>query len=73
MPAVPMTSPEQYEKAIEVLTRLGGVWQGVGQEEQYLVLSDRQCKALIEANVITPNDIVTRIPRGKNSRKTATP
>ena len=30
MPAVPITSDEQYEKAIEVLTREGGTWQGVG-------------------------------------------
>jgi hypothetical protein len=71
MPAVSITSSEQYEKAIEVLTRLGGVWQGVGQEEQFLIVSERQCKALIEANVTTPEQVVTRITSGKRTRKTA--
>jgi hypothetical protein len=54
MPAVPITSDAQYEKAIEVLTRVGGTWQGVGQTEYILLVSPAQYEALVEANVVTP-------------------
>jgi hypothetical protein len=73
MPAVPITSSEQYEKAIEVLTRVGGTWQGVGQEERFLLVSEAQYKALVEANVTTPKETTKESKRGKNSRKTAKP
>jgi hypothetical protein len=53
MPAVPITSKEQYEKAIDVLTRVGGTWQGVGQKERFLLVSEAQYKALLEAHVVT--------------------
>ena len=70
MPAVPITSPEQYEKAIEVLTRVGGTWQGVGSKERFLLVSERQFQALLEAKVATPQDTAQGSKRGKNSRQT---
>jgi hypothetical protein len=57
MPAVPITSRKQYEKAIEVLDRVGGSWQGVGFEEKYLLVSPRQYEALVKAGVVTPEGI----------------
>ena len=39
MPAVPITSPEQYIKALEVLDRVGGTFQGVGFEERFLLVT----------------------------------
>ena len=73
MPAVPITSSKQYEKAIEVLTRVGGTWQGVGMEERFLLVSEAQYKALVEAKVTTPKKIEKGSKRGKNSRKPAKP
>jgi hypothetical protein len=55
MPAVPITSDEQYERAIEVLTRVGGTWQGVGQNEYVLLVSPAQYEALVKARVAAPN------------------
>jgi hypothetical protein len=69
MPAVPITSDEQYEKAIEVLTRVGGAYQGVGFEERFLLVSPAQYRALVEANVVLPPDKVKEPKRGKNARK----
>jgi hypothetical protein len=56
MPAVRITSDKQYEKAIEVLTRVGGTWQGVGFEERYLLVSGVQYTALLEAGVAIPSE-----------------
>ncbi|HYT94606.1 MAG TPA: hypothetical protein VEL76_38175 [Gemmataceae bacterium] len=56
MPAVPITSRDQYERAIEVLTSVGGTWQGVGREERYLLVTEAQYKALVEAKVVVPED-----------------
>jgi hypothetical protein len=70
MPAVPITSSKMYEKAIEVLTEAGGTWQGVGSEEQYLLVSPRQFEALVAAKVTRPEDANKKAPkRGKTSRK----
>jgi hypothetical protein len=69
MPAVPITSDEQYEKAIEVLTRVGGTWQGVGFEDKFLLVTEAQYKALVEAKVAIPEDSAKGPNRGKNSRK----
>ena len=69
MPAVPITSDEQYEKALEVLTRVGGTWQGVGFEDRFLLVSEAQFKALVKAKVATPGKQEPK--RGKNSCKTA--
>jgi hypothetical protein len=69
MPAIAIKSREQYIKMLEVLDRVGGTWQGVGQDERYLLVTLAQCKALVEAAVITPEDAKTEIKFGKNSRK----
>lgn len=69
MPAVPMTSREQYIKAIEVLDRVGGSYQGVGFEEKYLLVSEAQYKALAEAGVVIPGDPKKDKKRGKRARK----
>ena len=69
MPAVPIKNREQYIKAIEVLDRVGGSWQGVGQDEWFLLVSQAQYQALVEAKVTTPEETRTRLKRGKNSRK----
>jgi hypothetical protein len=73
MPAVPITSPEQYERAIEVLTRVGGTWQGVGQEERFLLVSEAQYGALVEARVISSEAPNKGSKRGQSSRKAAQP
>jgi hypothetical protein len=69
MPAVPITSDEQYEKAIEVLTRVGGTWQGVGQKEYVLLVSPAQYEALVEAKVAAPKDAEKDNHRGKKAGK----
>jgi hypothetical protein len=69
MPAVPITSDEQYEKAIAVLDRVGGTWQGVGFEEKYLLVSPRQYQALVEAKVVIPEQTDKEPKRGKRTRK----
>lgn len=73
MPAVPITSSEQYERALEVLDRVGGTFQGVGQKEWFLLVTEAQYKALREAKVIAPEDSEKGPKRGKNSRKTGNP
>ncbi len=73
MPAVPITSPEQYEKAIEVLTRVGGTWQGVGSKERFLLVSEAQYQALAQAKVTNSKDTKKDGKRGKNARKSARP
>jgi hypothetical protein len=54
MPAVPITSREQYIEAIGVLDRIGGTWQGVGDEDRYLLVTLAQYAALVEAEVAKP-------------------
>ena len=74
MPAVPIISDEQYEKAIEVLTRVGGTWQGVGRKERFLLVSEAQHRALIEAKVAGSEINGKKEPgRGKNTRNAAKP
>ena len=70
MPAVPIKSREQYIKAIEVLDHVGGTWHGVGRKEWFLLVTEAQYKALVEAKVI-PQDTEKDSKRGKNSRKNA--
>jgi hypothetical protein len=53
MPAVPITSREQYIKAFEVLDRVGGTFQGVGSRDRFLLVSEAQYKALVEADVVS--------------------
>jgi hypothetical protein len=56
MPAVVMDNREQYARAIKVLLRVGGSWQGVGQQERYLLVNQAQYDALVDAGVVTPTD-----------------
>jgi hypothetical protein len=70
MPVVPITSRQQYVKATEVLDRVGGTYQGIGQKEWFLVVSQAQYDALVEAKVVVPQDNEKEPKRGKNSRKT---
>lgn len=70
MPAVPITSSEQYEKALEVLDRVGGTFQGIGQEEWFLLVTEAQYKALVEAKVVTPQNGEKGPKRGQNTRPT---
>jgi hypothetical protein len=71
MPAVPIKNREQYIKAIEVLDRVGGTWQGVGQTEWHLLVTPAQYKALVEANVVPAPETPRDAKDGKNSRKAA--
>jgi hypothetical protein len=73
MPAVPIKNREQYIKAIEVLDRVGGTWQGVGQEERCLLVTEDQYKALVEAKVATPEKTKKDPSRGKRSHQAAKP
>jgi hypothetical protein len=73
MPAVPITSDEQYEKALGVLYRVGGMFQGVGFEDKYLLVSPAQYQALVEAKVVNPEETNKEPKRGKSSRKRAKP
>jgi hypothetical protein len=71
MPAVQMKTREQYIKAIEVLTRVGGTYQGVGQDEWYLLVSEAQYRALVEAKVVAPENTEKDRKNGKEARKPA--
>jgi hypothetical protein len=55
MPAVDIESQEQYSKALDVLTRVGGTFQGVGAEKRYLLVTEAQYQALIAAGVVKQN------------------
>jgi hypothetical protein len=71
MPKVSIKDEKQYEKAIEVLTRVGGTYHGIGQKEWFLLVTDAQYQALLEAKVITSDNGRRELPRGKNSKRTA--
>jgi hypothetical protein len=74
MPAIPVKGREWYIKVIEVLDRVGGAWQGVGDEDRYILVSPRQYDALVEAKVVSPEDIKPvkkEAKRGKSSPKRA--
>ncbi len=73
MPAVPIKDLDQYEKAIGVLTRLGGTWQGVGQDKWFLLVNEAQLKALLDAQVVNPEDIANGQHRAKKPRKATKP
>jgi hypothetical protein len=73
MPAVPITSREQYIQAIEVLDRVGGTWQGVGREEWFILVTPTQYQALLEAKVIAPQPPPEDSKCGKKTRKTTKP
>jgi hypothetical protein len=53
MPAVDIESPEQYSRALAVLTEVGGTFHGVGGEEnRYLLVTEAQYRALVAAGVV---------------------
>jgi hypothetical protein len=56
MPEVRIKDLKQYSKAIEVLTRVGGTWQGVGSKERFLLVTIAQYQALVEAKVVPKDD-----------------
>jgi hypothetical protein len=69
MPAVPITSREQYIKALEVLDRVGGTWSGVGYPDRFLLVSPRQYEALVEAKVVTRQCANKESLRDTNARQ----
>jgi hypothetical protein len=55
MPAVAIESPEQYSKALDVLTQVGGTFHGVGGEKRSLLVTEAQYQALVAAGVVKAN------------------
>ena len=68
MPRVRIYDEKQYEKAIGVLNRVGGTFQGVGQDEWYLLVTDAQYQALVKEKVIAHENGVQEQTRGKNPK-----
>jgi hypothetical protein len=65
MPAVEIGSPEQYSKALAVLTEVGGTFHGVGGEEKRsLLVTEAQYQALVAAGVVKKDGTKDR-SRGK--------
>jgi hypothetical protein len=71
---VAIHSFEQEVRAIRVLDQVGGTFSGAGTSENPLLfVNDAQCKALIEANVISPQRQGGQRPwpeKGKQEGKT---
>ena len=71
MHRVPIKDLKHLEKAIEVLTRVGGTYHGVAREDRALLVTDAQYRALVDANLaISENGAKVR-SRGTNSQKSA--
>ncbi len=68
MPAIEITSQDQLARAFDVLFRVGGTFQGVGNERHFLVVSDAQYRALVKARVVKENGSRAR-NRGKKIAK----
>jgi hypothetical protein len=64
MPAVEIDSPEQYSKALAVLTEVGGTFHGVGQEKITLLVTETQYRALVAAGIVKKDGAKER-SRGK--------
>jgi hypothetical protein len=60
---------DQYAEALEVLHRVGGTFQGVGQKEWYLLVTNAQYRALVEAKVVGAENGVKGQARGAKSKK----
>jgi hypothetical protein len=69
MPAIAIKDREHYMKATEVLDRVGGAWQGVGQDKRYLLVTLAQYDALVQAGVATPLENGKEAKHGKKPRK----
>ena len=55
--AVRIQSKEQYIRALRVLDKLPGTWQGIGPSSApVLLLTDLHYNALVEAGVVGAND-----------------
>jgi len=67
MPKVAIKDMKQYEKALDVLIRVGGTWQGVGRDEWFLLVTEDQYRALLEAKVI-PSEHGPEEKRGKTAK-----
>jgi hypothetical protein len=53
---VHIESREQYIRAIEVLDKTAGTWQGIGPSSApVLLLTEAQYNALVEAGVVSSN------------------
>jgi hypothetical protein len=52
MPAIAIESPEQYTKALDVLTEVGGAFHGVGGQKRTLLVTKAQYEALVAAGVV---------------------
>jgi hypothetical protein len=71
MPRVRINDLKQYAKALEVLTQVGGTWQGVGQKEWFLLVTEAQYRALVEANVVSLNESDKDHNHGTKPKKSA--
>jgi hypothetical protein len=50
MPAVAIDSPEQYSKALKVLTNVGSTFHGIGGEDKRsLLVTEAQYAAIVAA------------------------
>jgi hypothetical protein len=63
MPAVVLPDRNAYKKAFQVLMRVGGPFQGRGEDT--LIVSDEQYEALMQAGLVSPNSPVKLLPTPK--------
>jgi len=66
-----MKDLKQYAKALGVLSRVGGTFQGVGQDERFLLVTPAQYEALVQAKVVAPENGAEEQARGKKSKQKA--
>lgn len=71
MPRVAIKDQKQYEKALDVLSRVGGTFQGIGQDEWFLLVTSAQYQALLEAKVVAPENGAREQPRGQRAKRKA--
>jgi hypothetical protein len=73
MPHVRIKDLDQYARALEVLHRVGGTFQGVGQDEWFLLLTNAQFQALVDAKVVSAETGAKGKARDAKSKKKAQP
>ena len=71
MHRVPIKDLKQLERAIDVLTRVGGTYHGVAREERYLLVTDAQYRALVDAKVVGSDNGAKVGSRGAKTHKSA--
>jgi hypothetical protein len=69
MPAIDIHSAEQYSKALEVLTRVGGTFHGVGGRKRALLVTEPQYQALVVAGVVKKNGAKERSRGTKKAQR----